>query len=495
MAASRRDFLRTSGWLAASLATTPDLVLAQAASTSAPWAVRPVRVRGRVRTGTAGLSRVPVTDGTSVVVTDAEGYFELVTTDRTPQVSVSLPRGFRVPTQAAGTSRLHQAVQADAKGEAQLLFDLERRPEADDRHAFFVLADPQTQDETETGYFNAQTVPDVAAQVRGLNGRPAFGVGCGDLMYDRLELFPEYDRGVTAMGLPFFQVVGNHDLDMTAPTDEASTATFRARFGPTHYSFDMGEVHYVVLDDVHWLGKGYVGYVDERQLRWLASDLALVERGRTVVVFLHIPAFCTLAPRTGLKEPATWQVVSNRQALYELLAPYKAHLMSGHTHECEHVFEGGVHEHVHGAVCGAWWTGPVATDGSPNGYGIYHVDGSTLRWQYKATGQPIAHQMRVYAPTSGDHLLRVNIWNHDPQWQTALMVDGEPRGPLTQRTGLDPLASQLQTGSALPAKRPWVDPIATSHLFEATLPAEWREARVRVTDRFRETYEERIARG
>ena len=31
-------------------------------------------------------------------------------------------------------------------------------------------------------------------------------------------------------------------------------------FGPTYYSFDRGRVHYVVLDNVFYLSRGYVGY-------------------------------------------------------------------------------------------------------------------------------------------------------------------------------------------------------------------------------------------
>ena len=54
-------------------------------------------------------------------------------------------------------------------------------------------------------------------------GVPTFGVGCGDLMFDDLSLFPEYERGVTAMGVPFFQVIGNHDLDLLGRSDETAS--------------------------------------------------------------------------------------------------------------------------------------------------------------------------------------------------------------------------------------------------------------------------------
>ena len=110
----------------------------------------------------------------------------------------------------------------------------------------------------------------------------------------------------------------------------------------------------------------------------------LIESGRTVVVATHIP------PLSGLIDRAAWGAESNsllnRELLYRLLEPYDAHVLSGHTHETEHRQEHGVQEHIHGTVCGAWWTGPICADGTPNGYAVYDVAGSEVRWRYKATG-------------------------------------------------------------------------------------------------------------
>ncbi len=196
------------------------------------------------------------------------------------------------------------------------------------------------------------------ATLRGLGGPEAIGIADGDIMFDHLELYPEFERGVSRMGIPFFQVVGNHDLDQRSVTDDNSTATFTGRFGPRYYSFDRGAVHYVVLDDVFWHGAGYLGYLGSDQLRWLENDLKHVEAGRPVMVASHIPVLGSRHVRQGERNPSTGISVANRQALYRLLEPYRAHVLTGHTHENEHVFEGGVHEHVSGTVCGAGW-GPI----------------------------------------------------------------------------------------------------------------------------------------
>jgi hypothetical protein len=56
-------------------------------------------------------------------------------------------------------------------------------------------------------------------------------------------------------------------------------------------------MHPVVLDDVFWHGAGDIGDLRDRQVQWLAADLALVEAGRSVVVLTHTPAHPTRSAR------------------------------------------------------------------------------------------------------------------------------------------------------------------------------------------------------
>ncbi len=476
----RRTFLRST------LATLPALLFMPPLALPSRSVVR---VRGQVRTaGGRGLVGIRVSDGRSVALTDAEGTYTLLADRRQPFVFASVPAGHAIPQGAMGSAQHYQAL--NTAEEQTAVFQFEPLEESDEKHAFLVLADPQTQDAYEMELLHAETVLDVQQTLSGL-GTSAFGVGCGDLMFDDLSLFPEYERAVRTMGIPFFQVVGNHDLDFDAPTDEGSTRTFRQRFGPTYYSFDRGEVHYVVLDDVVWLGNQYAGYVDGLQLSWLEADLATVERGRTVVVFLHIPLLSTGSVRTGAGKPSPGGAVGNREAIYALLAPFNAHVMSGHTHETEHLFEGGVHEHIHGTVCGAWWSGPICYDGTPSGYGVYEVSGSDLAWRYKSTGVADDVQLRAYGrggdPSAPDEIV-ANVWNWDPEWQVMLYVDGMRRGPMARRRGLDPLSVHLHTGPDSPARRGWVEPVPTDHLFYAPVEAGASDVWVEATDRFGRVY-------
>lgn len=456
----------------------------------------PRRVRGQVHAGGRGIAGAGVSDGLQVVATGSDGTFELIADSTRQFVQMTVPAGYRIPVSATGTARFWEPLPASGD-EASVRFELEPLERSDADHTLLLLADPQTQTTEETGWMHEQTVPDVMRTVQQLGGREVFGIADGDIMYDDLDLYPEYERAVARMGVPFFQVVGNHDLDRLG-TDGASTRTFCERFGPRYYSFDRGAVHYAVLDDVFWHGSGYIGYLTDEVLSWLRSDLAMVEAGRTVVVATHIPALGSQHVRTGEASPRLGNSLINRDELYRLLEPYTAHILTGHTHENEHLFHQGIHEHIAGTVCGAWWSGPVCWDGTPGGYGVYDIRGEEVTWRYKATGHPDDHQMRVYPrgadPAAPDEIV-ANVWDWDPQWTVLWYENGERRGPMARRTGLDPLSVQLHTGPDLPPHRPWVDPLPTSHLFYAPASAGAREILVEATDRFGRVHTERLPLG
>ncbi|NNE33754.1 MAG: hypothetical protein HKN13_00855 [Rhodothermales bacterium] len=454
----------------------------------------PVRIRGYVKSGRRGISNVAVTDGETVVVTRSNGSFELVSSTARQFVYVSVPAGYQIPQHEIGTAKTFLPIAPNSKGEMRADFTLVELDRSDSDHGFLVMADPQTENQYEMDLFHAETIPDAVDTVKNLGDLPLFGVACGDIMFDDLTLFPEYERGVSKVGIPFFQVVGNHDMDYAGMVDEASTVTFRDRYGPEYYSFDRGSVHYVVLDNVFWNGGGYLGYLDNIQLNWLEQDLALVEAGATVVLFNHIPNLASQYVRRNQGSPSLSVSVSNREALYRLLEPFEAHIVSGHTHEQEHVFEHGTHEHVLGAACGAWWSGPICHDGAPSGYGVFEVRGDELKWRYKGTGHSDDHQIRAYEkgadPAAPDEII-ANVWDWDPAWKVFWYENGERKGQMSQRMGKDPLSVELHTGSELPPRRTWVEPMPTNHLFYAPV-ADGASIRIEAIDRFGRVYTQEL---
>lgn len=454
---------------------------------------RIIRIRGQVAAGGRGIGGVVVTDGLRVIRTAEDGTFELPSDDRRLFIYLSLPAGYRIPVNPTGTARFYQKIETDENGEMRAAFELERDPQDRTRHRFLFVADPQTENAYEVERFHTETVSDVRELIRksGENERPLFGMGGGDLMFDNLELFPEYEVGVKRMGIPFFQLIGNHDIEFRVRSTEDAYRVFQEYFGPTHYSFEVGEIHYVVLNNIFWFGAGYVGYLDKDQLDWLEADLSAVEPGKTVVVAMHIPAFSSQHLRQGENAPSPRLSVANREALYRILEPYNVHILSAHMHEHDHVFEGGTHEHIHGTACGAWWTGPICFDGTPNGYGIYEARGSELRWQYKATGYGIDHQMRLYprgADPEAPAMFLANVWDWDPEWKVYWYENGERQGEMIRKTARDPLAKELFEGPDKPARRTWVNPVPAVHMFYAPLAEKAGQVRVEAVNRWGKTF-------
>ena len=188
-------------------------------------------------------------------------------------------------------------------------------------------------------------------------------------------------------------------------------------------------------------------------------------------------------------------MVTNRKQLYKILAPYKVHIMSGHTHFNEAWEEDNIMEHNHGTVCGAWWTGPVCGDGTPMGYGVYEVNGSEVQWYYKSTGKDKDHQLRIYEKgrlKDAPGEIVANVWNWDSKWKVEWWEDGAAKSAMEQRIARDPWAIELYAGPELPVKHKFVEPTLADHLFFAKPSPGAKQVTVKATDRFGKSYSETI---
>ncbi len=486
---NRRHFLRNIGLAGATLSI----------PFTAPASVRtdygPLILLGKVSASGKGIAGVAVTDGINLTTTSEDGRYELPSNNTAEFVYISIPAGYHFPAKQ-GCAAFYQRISGKT-GSFNADFTLDALGSDDTKHQFVVWADTQMISKEDATLLKTQSAPDLKNLVKSLPaGTLIHGIGCGDLVWDKFELYADYKEALEITGVPFFNVIGNHDIDLDARTDDYSSVTFKKQFGPTYYSFNRGKIHYVTLDDVFFIGKNkeYIGYITETQLKWLEQDLALVSPGSTVVVSMHIPSDTGAARRYDKKEELGG-TVSNRKQLYKILEPFNVHIMSGHTHVNEKVVAEKRIEHVHGTVCGAWWTGPICTDGSPTGYAVYEVNGPEIEWYYKSTGLPREHQLRIYGKgksAARPEAVIANVWNWDPAWKVEWFEDGKSRGAMEQKMGLDPMAVELHGGPQLPVKHKWVDPTLTDHLFECTPSAGAKEISVRATDRFGRIYEEKI---
>lgn len=438
-------------------------------------------IKGSVMSDGRGVPGVAVSDGVSIVLTDARGRYSLDAASESRLVFISTPSGYLSSTMGGGEDCFWRRLDGESHD-----FTLRCNPHDDTRHSIVVFADPQVSDADEFPQLR-ENVKAITSTVRGLGPGYVFGICLGDIVGWNHALYPEYNGIMAETGLEFRNVIGNHDMTNYGRSFEGSTVDYERTFGPTYYSYNVGKVHHIVLNDNFFVGKDwyYIGYLPEAQLRWMEKDLAHVDGHAKVVVSMHIPTTLREWDRTGYNFDYSKiaDIMCNKQAVYDILKPYDALILSGHIHTGDNeVINERLMEHNVTSLGGAWWCGPACVDGSPAGFKLYTFDGTDVSWRFIACGEE--SQMKIYVddPAYPGQVI-ANVFDYDPAWRVECFVDGARLCDMERFEGKDPLAMELYKDPAS-LKRSWVCAVLTQNLFRAALPSDAKRVEVRVTDRF-----------
>jgi hypothetical protein len=386
--------------------------------------------------GERGIAGVRVSNGLDIVTTDAVGRYTIpVAGDDI--VFVIKPRGYATPTNDRNLPVFHHIHKPNGSPDEEFLFKgveptgplpasidfpLHQQNEPD-RFSVVFMGDPQPYTEQQVAYFARQVIGEIRAAD---NHGAAFAVALGDLVGDDLDLFDPYTAACSMLGIPFYNVFGNHDMNFKAERDEHADETFERVFGPSDYAFQYGPVHFLVLNNVRYRGfhgyredgfpntGNYSGGLTGDQLAFIENFVATVPEDELIVISMHIPFYNP--------ESETHSTPEHRAVLEILSGHPHTVSLSAHTHRLwsamlasEHGYtarrEDGspaVHQHLNaGATCGSWWRGPLdearlplstMTDGTPSGYLIATFDGNEYAMRFKAAGEPADYQMRINAP-------------------------------------------------------------------------------------------------
>lgn len=447
-----------------------------------------------------GISNVAVSNGEQVVLTDSNGKYELpLGIDNV--ISVIKPTGYQVAVdknnlpkffynyKPKGSPQLKfKGVSPTGKLPKSVDFALIKKDESND-FTTLVFGDPQPYTLEEVEYFKKGIVE----EVKDIKNIP-FGISLGDLVGNDLDLFNPYIEAVEAVGVPWYNVMGNHDMNFDATTDKWSDETYEAHFGPANYAFNYGKVHFIVLDDILYPDpRGltqYWGGFREDQIAFIENDLKFVPKDYLIVLAFHIP----------LSEPENDSFRDyDRDRLFSLLKDYPNTLsLSAHTHIQKQDFfakkEGWLREKPHheynvGTTSGDWYSGqlnelgvPVSTmrDGTPKGYAFIHFKGNTYTVDYKVAGKPKEYQMEIFAPkvvAKGKRTksgIYANFFMGNAQDKVVFRIDDGEWQSMTHVEEYDPsyasLVNQWDTSEKLlPGKR-GSNPIISNHLWRGNIP-------------------------
>ena len=499
-------------------------------------------VYGRVTCGGTGIGGVAVSDGVEVVTTDKDGIYQLASRKYHKYVFISIPSGYEVPRNGI-LPGFHQQLTKASNVAERVDFSLNAAG-SQDSHTMLLFGDMHLARRTNDRNQFLSFVRDVNSFVTDNPGKKIYALTLGDMTWDLYWITNNYsykdylNDANQIKGLSVFHTIGNHDHSMYYMGDFDTVREYKETIAPTYYSFNVGKVHYIVLDDVECTNatattdangnacyeRSYNASLVSDELSWLQKDLALVSKDTPLVLTMHIQ----LQGATGTT------ALKNLSALKNIIKPYsQTHVFTAHTHtvfnhdnlSSDHYFE-----HNSGAVCGTWWwTGQetpgihIGQDGSPGGYMVLNVSGTDFSWQFKATGKDIRHQFRTYdrnkiylsnadwiPNADSDHAklfkpgiwgtqstgneVYVNVWNYDPSW-TVSITEGGTALPVTKVNLKDPLHLISYTAHRLNKNTSIGFETNTNyHTFKATATVPNSTLEIKVTDRFGNVYTESMTR-
>ena len=410
--------------------------------------------------GEPGMEGVAVSNGREVVLTDAEGRYELPVDDDTiifvikprdymTQVNeTQLPRFYYIHKPAGSPEFTYPGVEPTGPLPESVDFPLYHRPEPTKFDAIF-FGDTQPYNMEEL-YFVGH---DVVTELIGVDAD--FVVSLGDLVGDDLSLFEPLAELQALIGVPFYNVLGNHDIDFKAPNQDLASETFQRVYGPPYYAYHHGQVTFIVLENVDWDGAegSYTSGLGEEQLEWLQNLLEVVPRDRLIVPMMHIPIMGT----------------DEKEEIFAALEPFPhTFSISGHWHRQRHFFlgeedgwhRGDRHHHlVNATVSGSWWRGfrdevnlPIAmmSDGIPNGYSFITFDGVDYSIRYKVARRPKDYQMNIWLPDAvgaadaAETEVVANVFSGSERCTVEMRVDDGPWRTMEQTERYDPFFMRLK---------------------------------------------------
>lgn len=447
-------------------------------------------VFGLVSSEEGPVANVVVSDGTEVTVTDDKGIYELKSAKKWGYVFISVPSGYEVAAEGV-FPQFYQTLKGAADVVEQKDFKL-TKVDGQDRYKLFLLGDMHLANRTNDAAQFTQFTTDLNTYMAQHSGQKMYALTLGDMTWDLYwyknnYALPQYRETINRQvkNLQIYHTMGNHDNDFMTTSDYDAAVKYVDCIGPTFYSFNIGQVHYVVMDNIDCSAydgtdsRNYVKKLSNEQLKWLAKDLAYVDKSTPLIVAMHAQIYKPTSTGFAFDHDS-----ANTEALLAALDGYEVHFVTGHTHKVynitpdDDVVKGrDIHEHNSGAICASWWWSGnltpgvhVSIDGAPGGYAIWDIDGTDFAWLYKSTGWPEEYQFRSYDlnnvsfsmddvpnipsnvliqlaykkyvnayPENSDNEVLIKIWNWNSNWELSVVDERDKTLEYTPVWAYDPL--------------------------------------------------------
>lgn len=458
-------------------------------------------VNGRISCQGRGVANVPVSDGRNIVLTNQGGYYTIDTDKKLGYVFYTLPSGYEPKGKEAPHRPAIWAHLDTEHPEATETHDFELKKVDNSKFELVVVTDIHLANRAnDIDQFATGFMPRIKEYVA-KSDVPVYTVALGDLSWDRYWYANEYGPADFCKTLEdvkyptlFFPVTGNHDNNPSIPagpdTDYLASEQFRTFMAPSYYSFNLGNAHIVVLDDIVYKNdvtegrkyaqgivgnRNYHGRITDEQMEWLRHDLALADKNNPVFVCMHIPAFRLTFDGKFTPFPSLAPDGRGSVELAKALSQFpQARILTGHTHFNTHVIAPGfptVHEDNVSSLCCMFWNTralggrDTCSDGSPSAFKVYTFDGPAFTSRMEAVDPRDNGVMRVYDlntvrhvyatdeafrdmvatsddrtdyATFDDNMVLVNVFDYEPAGKLTITENGIEL-PVTRICADDPL--------------------------------------------------------
>ncbi len=505
-----------------------------------------------------------VSDGVLVTKTNEKGVYQLKSDKKYGYVFVSVPSGYDAPVD--GVMPLFWSHVSGSKNKAERI-DFELLKADNENYTLYLMGDmhitggARCNDMVQYRHFMKAMSEDMEA-----TPGAKYGLTLGDMSWDYYwyrasyslkNYAAEISKDLSSTGITVYNTMGNHDNDFKQTGDFAMENAYRDDICPTYYSFNLGKVHFIVLDNIDYKntpaseydasGKitkdhrsEYVYDFTADQMNWLKKDLALVDKDTPIIMTAHAPVFRP-SGATG-RSAGCVQHGDGDFGSYDLLDAVKGYskvlFFDGHTHNylVTDTYEQsrGFIEFNAGAVCGTWWWGGYYTegfnlspDGTPAGYTTLTVNGTDFKWKYDIPDYSDNYQFRAYDMNEvrkkysdlsdtfddgkwkdrwdgivagqmrmGDNTVLLNIWNWDSKWTLEVtdLETGEKLDATPVRT-YDPLHLITNTYYRYyKTKATTFVSDSWQHFFTVTASSAASDLEIKVTDRFGRVFTQTMER-
>jgi len=238
-----------------------------------------------------GIKDVGISDQREIVLTNAEGNYQLESDGTTGYIFAIQPNNYVIkgPFWKKITS-----------GQRDVNVDFPMSPAPRVNSFTFIHASDT--------HLSEQSLPRLT-KLRSMADslKPAFMLVTGDLIKDALRvsekeatsLYEMYVREISKFSVPVWNVPGNHEIfgierhkSLVSENHPLyGKKMYRHYLGPDYYSFAYGGIHFIGVNSVDYHDLWYYGNIDSLQLEWIKRDVSGLNKATPVITFNHIPFF------------------------------------------------------------------------------------------------------------------------------------------------------------------------------------------------------------